>query len=155
MHSEQRSTKTLLFAIAMSLGLLKLLNHPAFIEYAGAPNAYYQPVLLAIVFVLAMMAFKQSRTAMALKPTGETEVKNLVPKFSTKYKLKANFFLLGTPDEVLKCLVDLKLRKLWDYNILSIAKHPTNNSIKITYKSKDPSLPDYFEEISFKYFQSN
>ena len=91
---------------------------------------------------------------MALKPAGETDVKNLVPKFNAKYKLKANFFLLGTPDEVLKCLVDLKLRKMWDYNILNIAKHPTNNSMKVTYKSKDASLPDYFEEISFSYFQN-
>ena len=43
---------------------------------------------------------------------------------------------------------------MWDYNILNIAKHPTNNSMKVTYKSKDASLPDYFEEISFSYFQN-
>jgi len=62
-------------------------------------------VLVLSLFALALMYFRTAgNVAQISKPLSEGDIKSAMMKFSGAYKLKLKFFLIGSPDELLKML---------------------------------------------------
>ena len=140
------------FLMALVVGMLFLMHNEQFRTNTGLGGGNQENALVCALFGLAFMNFRLQSQQVAAKPVTEKDIKALIPKVEKNYKMKLSFFALCTPDEILKGLVDTKARAIWDYNSYNISHNQEANTLRVSYKSQDPLLPDYFEEISFKYF---
>lgn len=51
----------------------------------------------------------------------------------TSFNLKLQFFVICSPDEVLKALLDEKMRAQWDFGLKTIAVDTQTNKINLSY----------------------
>ena len=84
-----------------------------------------------------------------------TSVKNdtldLGPKgqVPSQYILKAQFFILGSPDELLKLVLNESMRSLWDFELISAALNADENKTVLTYYG--PGNKRFTETVEFSY----
>ena len=50
-----------------------------------------------------------------------------------QYILKAQFFILGSPDELLKLILNESLRTLWDFELVSATLNQEENKTVLNY----------------------
>ena len=70
------------------------------------------------------------------------------------YQLKAVMYILCSPEEVLKLLLDPITRSEWDFNLDTCSVN-SQNQLKVTYKPTEGYPNDYTEIITFKYLVFN
>ena len=66
-----------------------------------------------------------------------------------QYNLKAQFFLIGSPDELLKLILDESSRHHWDFELLSAKLNSEENKTTLTYYG--PNNSKYAETVEFSY----
>ena len=59
--------------------------------------------------------------------------------------MKAQFYFLAGPDELLKVLLDHKNREQWDHGLTKALTDSATNQIQLTYKSSAHGVLDYNE----------
>ena len=64
-------------------------------------------------------------------------------------QIKSQFFVLCSPDEILKQLLDDKTRRQWDENLRSATVNTQINNLTLVYENQD--LSPFTEVITFKY----
>ena len=118
------------------------------------PGAITQnkPLASAIVLILiyGLMSFfgGESRSS-KIKPINENQFLPNNPVHD-QYLLTAQFFILGSPDELLKVLLDETQRNHWDFNVVKSELDSINNRLVITYRGQGPHNT-FSETIEFSY----
>ena len=64
-------------------------------------------------------------------------------------KMKVNFYLLCSPDEILKTIIDHAGRKNWDYSLANVSQG--ESTLRLQYKSIRGENHGLTEEIGIKY----
>ena len=107
-----------------------------------------QTLCLASFILLAFVQFFQAQNRDT--KVSEPKVKNRELAFP--YQMRAQFYFLAGPDELLKVLLDHKNREQWDHGLSKAIIDSATNQIQLTYKSTSNDHLDYNERIHIKYF---
>ena len=85
---------------------LLLLNTESLRNKLGlAPNESAQMLLVISLFGLALMYFQTSRNMPQItRPMTEADIKKDMVKFNGSYQIMLKFFLIGSPDELVRTL---------------------------------------------------
>ena len=142
--------------VAASLLLLNAKTLRNKIGLEDDTNESVQMLLVVSLFGLALIYFQTARNMPQItRPMTEADIKKEMVKFNGSYQIMLKFYIIGSPDELVRTLQNHQVRKIWDQDVYKAESNEANNVLKVSYNAADVAYPGFMEEIKISYMVHN
>jgi|APSaa5957512535_1039671.scaffolds.fasta_scaffold135178_1 hypothetical protein len=137
------------------IGTMFLLQAKA-LPVGLSDEAIARYVYLMAIGVIALSVYQYIMStrfakAQTYKSLTEADLKGPEKEWKGVFKIRCQTFLIASPDELLKFLLDPALRTQWDYNVKN-SKYNDKKELVVNYNSSNiASTAGLMEKTTFKY----